>query len=124
MGLRERDFFSDGRKPARLGEYVIEPAGWSSREMVDNKDWLHVFKEKEIEEIRRCVADHDIDGVDLMQLKRQDFNLKFDIYYPNIHSCSHHKMNPAHYVLNCVLKVKIIITELYLADNHTNNIMI
>lgn len=51
------------------------PAAWYGRDLRDTDDWIHQFTPAEIDEIETAVRAVRGSGVDLIDLKKEDFNL-------------------------------------------------
>jgi hypothetical protein len=69
------DPFATRRRPAKAMTPVVDPAGWTAADLTSDKSWLYHLDDAEIDEIRAAVAPHDYDGVDVMPLGRDDFQL-------------------------------------------------
>jgi len=62
-----------GRKPAVLGQPVVDPAAWRAEEFKDSLDFVYDLSESEIGEILDAVGRVEKAGTALMDVRRQDF---------------------------------------------------
>lgn len=62
------------RKPAKLMEPIIDPAGWYPSEL-KKEDWTYILNSEEISEILSAVAHVEKAGVELKDISSQNFPL-------------------------------------------------
>ena len=68
--------FGGKRRPAVLGNPVIDPAGWHKEDISKNKEWIYEFNQSEIDELSAAIDKFVKNGAELMMLKRSDFGYK------------------------------------------------
>ena len=63
------------RKPAVLGQTVVDPADWTGEELARSEQWIHRLTEAEIADIDRAVRDVEARGLDILDISRETFPL-------------------------------------------------
>lgn len=63
------------REPARPGQPVIDPAGWSADDLVRSDAWRHELTEAELADLDSAVARVLERGLGIMEVGRDDFDL-------------------------------------------------
>ncbi len=54
---------------------MVDPAGWFSEDILSSDDWIYKFNKSDIDELWEAIASFDKKDLNLMTLKRSDFNL-------------------------------------------------
>ena len=68
------------REPAVPMEPVIDPAGWSARDLATNEDWIYELSVVEIGEILAALAELEARGIDILEIRREDVQTpRFDV---------------------------------------------
>ena len=67
--------FNKLREPAKFGSPVIDPAGWVTKDVSGQENWIYEFSQSDIEELGEAITEFDYPGVDLLSLQRSNFNL-------------------------------------------------
>ena len=75
MKAAPHDKFMNRRQAASPGSPVVDPADWTAEEMAASEAWCHHLSAAEIEELHHATAKFDRESVDLIPLRRSDFNL-------------------------------------------------
>jgi len=63
------------RQPAQAGKTVIDPAEWTGDQLEACDDWIHPLTEAEIADIDRAVRKVEADGLDIMEISKDNFEL-------------------------------------------------
>jgi hypothetical protein len=63
------------REPAIPMQPLVDPAGWTAAELAASGDWIYELSEAEKDDIRAAVADVQKRGLDILDVKREDFPL-------------------------------------------------
>ncbi len=63
------------REPAVAMRPVIDPAGWQASDLAANDDWIYQLSATEIDELRRAVAGIERRGMDILDIRAEDFPL-------------------------------------------------
>ena len=67
------------REPAVPMQPLVEPAGWTARDLAANDDWIYQLSGVEVDEVRRSVAAVQRAGLGILDVTRENFPLpKFD----------------------------------------------
>lgn len=64
-----------GRKPAVLGQPVVDPAAWRAEEFKEDLGFVYQLSQGEIDEVLTAVARIEASGMALKDVRRQDFVL-------------------------------------------------
>jgi hypothetical protein len=68
-------FHHSRRVPGRLGEPIVDPAGWEPEDIARTSDWAYRLNDAEIAEIRDAVAVVQRRGVPIVAMTAADFPL-------------------------------------------------
>ncbi len=63
------------REPAVAMQPVIDPAGWQASDLAANDDWIYQLSATEIDELRRAVAGIERRGLEILDIRAEDFPL-------------------------------------------------
>jgi hypothetical protein len=63
------------RQPAKGMEPVIDPAGWTAVDLGANDDWVYELSDVEINDVREAVAAVERRGMDILDIRAEDFPL-------------------------------------------------
>lgn len=63
------------RESALPGRKVIDPAGWTARELEQSDHWIHYLSEPEIADLDRAIRAVEAQGLDIMDITRENFAL-------------------------------------------------
>ena len=67
------------REPAVPMQPLVEPAGWTARDLAANDDWIYQLSGVEVDEVRRSVAAVQRAGLGFLDVTRENLPLpKFD----------------------------------------------
>lgn len=67
------------REPAVPMQKLVDPAGWYPEELAASDDWIYELSAAEAEEMRKAVAAVQRRGLDILDIRRDDFPLpRFD----------------------------------------------
>jgi hypothetical protein len=72
MPFRPADRVREAALPMRP---LIDPAGWTAKELAASDDWIYQLSETEIDEIRAAIAANQRAGRDILDITRDDFPL-------------------------------------------------
>ncbi|MEE8332854.1 MAG: TauD/TfdA family dioxygenase [Alphaproteobacteria bacterium] len=67
------------REPALPMQPLVDPAGWTARDLAANEDWIYELSETEVDEVRQSVAAVQRGGLDILDVTRETFPMpRFD----------------------------------------------
>jgi len=67
------------REPAIAMRPLVDPAGWTARDLAANDDWIYQLSEAEVDEVRRSVAAVQRARLGFLDVTRENLPLpKFD----------------------------------------------
>ncbi len=71
-----RTFHRAERRPARLLEPVMDPAGWDAAALADVSSWSYRISPQDIDELCEAIATVRRNGVDIVDIGQRDFPLQ------------------------------------------------